>query len=159
MCHGNSVPKGVTQDTMFRQVDCVRAVRVVPVKVKQSEMIFCSRNFVHIPGWSAKGPVNLGSGSSVLEALTVFRSNYRSSYRCNKQWSCDSSCNDQRSMVHNFHPTRIAVTELYAIPNWNLSRHICLIKHDSYFPVSKCTPTLCFMDIHLTKFILTGVEK
>ena len=35
---------------MFRQVDCVRAVRVVLVKVKQSEMIFCSRNFVHVPG-------------------------------------------------------------------------------------------------------------
>ena len=95
---------------MFRQVDCVNAVQVVLVKVKQSEMMFCYRNFVHVPGWSNNGPVNLGSGSSVLVALTVFRTNYRSRYRRNKQWSCDSCSNKQQSMVHNFHPTRIAVT-------------------------------------------------
>jgi len=145
---------------MFRQVDCVRAVRVVLVKVKQSEMIFCSRNFVHVPGWSNTGPVNLGSGGSLLEALTVFRTNYRSWYRFNKQWSCDSCCNKEQSMVHNFRPTRTALTWIicYSILEFK-QKDICLIKHDSYLPVSECTPTLWYMDNHLTNFILTCLEK
>ena len=141
---------------MFWQVDYVHAVGVVLVKVKQSEIIFCSRNLVHVRGWSNNRPVNLGSGSSVLEALTVFGTNYRSWYRCIKQWSCDSCCNKQQSMVHNFHPTRIALTWIicYSIPEFKQT-DICLIKQDSYLPVTECTPTLCFMGIHLTNFILT----
>jgi hypothetical protein len=63
-------------------------------------------------------------------------------------------------MVHNFHPTRIALTSniCYSILEFKQT-DICLMKHVSYVPFSECTPAHSFMDIHWTDFILPCLEE